>query len=100
MQGPGRLGYFVIPYTLGDYIAGQSFPSVTTADDAFAEAEASAAARVTKLLTIRGNKTVTEFHRALGRLVWDYVGMARNRAGLERAITQIQDLREGSSGKT
>jgi len=93
MQGLAD-GYFVIPYTLGDYIAGQSFPSVTTADDAFAEAEASAAARVTKLLTIRGNKTVTEFHRALGRLVWDYVGMARNRAGLERAITQIQDLRE------
>jgi succinate dehydrogenase / fumarate reductase flavoprotein subunit len=93
MQGLAD-GYFVIPYTLGDYIAGQSLSPVSTEDDAFAEAEASAAARVTKLLAIQGNKTVTEFHRALGRLVWDYVGMARNREGLESAITQIQDLRE------
>jgi succinate dehydrogenase / fumarate reductase flavoprotein subunit len=93
MQGLAD-GYFVIPYTLGDYIAGQSLSQVTTAEDAFAEAEASARARVTKLLSIQGDKTVMEFHRELGRLVWDYVGMARNREGLERSITQIQDLRE------
>ncbi len=92
MQGLAD-GYFVIPYTLGDYIANQSLPTVTTADDAFGEAEASAKARITKLLSIRGEKTVMEFHRELGRLVWDYVGMARNREGLESAIAQIQDLR-------
>jgi succinate dehydrogenase / fumarate reductase flavoprotein subunit len=92
MQGLAD-GYFVIPYTLGDYIANQSFPAVTTEEDAFAEAEASAKARITKLLSIRGEKTVMEFHRELGRLVWDYVGMARHRDGLESAITQIQDLR-------
>jgi succinate dehydrogenase / fumarate reductase flavoprotein subunit len=66
---------------------------VTTEDDAFAEAEASAKARITKLLSIQGHKTMMEFHRELGRLVWDYVGMARNREGLESAITRIQDLR-------
>jgi succinate dehydrogenase / fumarate reductase flavoprotein subunit len=92
MQGLAD-GYFVIPYTLGDYIAGQSLPTVTTDDDAFGEAEASAKARIAKLLSIGGNKTVMEFHRELGRIVWDNVGMARDREGLESAIAQIQDLR-------
>ncbi|PZO44389.1 MAG: fumarate reductase/succinate dehydrogenase flavoprotein subunit [Shackletoniella antarctica] len=92
MQGLAD-GYFVIPYTLGDYIAGQSLPTVTTDDDAFGEAEASAKARIAKLLSIGGNKTVMEFHRELGRIVWDNVGMARDRDGLESAIAQIQDLR-------
>lgn len=92
MQGLAD-GYFVIPYTLGDYIAGQSLPTVSTDDDAFGEAEASAKARITKLLSIRGEKTVMEFHRELGRIVWDNVGMARNREGMESAIAQIQDLR-------
>jgi len=93
MQGLAD-GYFVIPYTLGDYIAGQSFPTVTPDDDAFADAEANARDRVDALLRIQGHKTVMEFHRDLGRLVWNHVGMARNREGLESAITQIQDLRE------
>ena len=92
MQGLAD-GYFVIPYTLGDYMAGQSLPPVSTDDDAFGEAEASAKARITKLLSIQGDKTVREFHRQLGRIVWDHVGMARNREGLESAIAQIQDLR-------
>ncbi|HIK45509.1 MAG TPA: fumarate reductase/succinate dehydrogenase flavoprotein subunit [Leptolyngbyaceae cyanobacterium M65_K2018_010] len=92
MQGLAD-GYFVIPYTLGNYIASQSFPAVTPEAEAFAEAEASAQARLTHLLSIRGEKTVMEFHRQLGRLVWDHVGMARHREGLETAITQIQDLR-------
>ncbi|HEY9880428.1 MAG TPA: succinate dehydrogenase (quinone) flavoprotein subunit, partial [Leptolyngbyaceae cyanobacterium] len=93
MQGLAD-GYFVIPYTLGDYIASTPLPTVDTEQDAFAEAEASAKARVTKLLSIQGNKTVLEYHRELGRLVWDYVGMARNRDGLETVIGKIQDLRE------
>ena len=92
MQGLAD-GYFVIPYTLGDYLANQSLAPVSTDDDAFGEAEATVKARITKLLSIQGNKTVMEFHRDLGRIVWDNVGMARNRAGLEQAITDIQALR-------
>jgi len=92
MQGLAD-GYFVIPYTLGDYIARQPFDPVSTDDDAFVEAEATAKARNAKLLSINGTKTVMEFHRELGRIVWDEVGMARNQAGLERAIEQIQALK-------
>ncbi|HEY9763996.1 MAG TPA: fumarate reductase/succinate dehydrogenase flavoprotein subunit [Trichocoleus sp.] len=93
MQGLAD-GYFVIPYTLGDYIASTPLPAVDINQDAFTEAEASAKARITKLLSIQGNKTVLEYHRELGRLVWDSVGMARNRDGLETVIGKIQDLRE------
>ncbi|MBD2428353.1 fumarate reductase/succinate dehydrogenase flavoprotein subunit [Phormidium sp. FACHB-1136] len=92
MQGLAD-GYFVIPYTLGDYLANQSLAPVSTDDDAFGEAEATVKARITKLLSIQGNKTVMEFHRELGHIVWDNVGMARNREGLENAITEIQALR-------
>jgi succinate dehydrogenase / fumarate reductase, flavoprotein subunit len=92
MQGLAD-GYFVIPYTLGDYLGSQSLPPVTLEAEAFGEAEASAKARLTKLLTMNGNKTVMEFHRQLGRILWDHVGMARHREGLESAIIQIQDLR-------
>lgn len=92
MQGLAD-GYFVIPYTLGDYLANQALAPVSTDDDAFGEAEATVKARITKLLSIQGEKTVMEFHRELGRIVWDNVGMARNRAGLESAITEIQALR-------
>lgn len=92
MQGLAD-GYFVIPYTLGDYLANQPLAPVSTADDAFGEAEATVKARITKLLSIKGEKTVMEFHRELGRIVWDNVGMARNREGLEGAINDIQALR-------
>jgi len=92
MQGLAD-GYFVIPYTLGDYLANQPLAPVSTDDDAFGEAEATVKARITKLLSIQGHKTVMEFHRELGRIVWDNVGMARNREGLENAITDIQTLR-------
>ncbi|MFZ4640717.1 MAG: fumarate reductase/succinate dehydrogenase flavoprotein subunit [Nodosilinea sp.] len=91
MQGLAD-GYFVIPYSLGDYLAGQDLPAITTSDDAFAEAEASARAKVTKLLSIKGDKTVMEFHRQLGQVVWDQIGMARDREGLEQAIVTIQEL--------
>lgn len=92
MQGLAD-GYFVIPYSLGDYLAGQDLPAITTSDDAFAEAEASARAQVTKLLSIKGDKTVMEFHRQLGQVVWDQIGMARDRQGLEQAIGTLQELR-------
>ncbi len=93
MQGLAD-GYFVIPYTLGAYLASTATPTVAVENDAFAEAEAAAQNRITRLLTIQGDKTVMTFHRELGRLVWDYVGMSRNREGLESAIARIQDLRE------
>ncbi|MEO0538147.1 MAG: fumarate reductase/succinate dehydrogenase flavoprotein subunit [Cyanobacteria bacterium P01_A01_bin.123] len=93
MQGLAD-GYFIIPYTLGDYIARTELPAVDTGHPAFAEAETNARDRITRLLSIQGGKTVMTFHRELGRLVWDHVGMARNREGLEAAIARIQDLRE------
>ena len=92
MQGLAD-GYFVIPYTLGNYIATADLPTVETTHDAFDEAEATVKAKVNKLLSIQGNKTVTEFHRQLGKILWDYVGMSRNQSGLEKAIAQIAELR-------
>ncbi|NET36045.1 MAG: fumarate reductase/succinate dehydrogenase flavoprotein subunit [Cyanothece sp. SIO1E1] len=92
MQGLAD-GYFVIPYTLGDYIARTDLPPVETSHTAFEEAEATVRTRIHKLLSIQGEKTVTEFHRQLGRIVWDYVGMARDRSGLNYAIEAIAQLR-------
>lgn len=91
MQGLAD-GYFVIPYTLGDYIANNPLPKVTTDHEAFKEAEDASRKNLNKLLTIKGNKTVTEFHRELGHIMWDNVGMARNRQGLEKAIRDISKL--------
>lgn len=92
MQGLAD-GYFVIPYTLGDYLARNPLPSVDTQDDAFAEAEASVRSKTQKLLSIQGDKTIMQFHRELGQLVWDHVGMSRDRNSLETVIGQIQSLR-------
>ena len=93
MQGLAD-GYFVIPYTLGNYIANQSFGELSGNEDAFAEAESAARSRIDKLLSIQGSRTVTEFHRELGRIMWDEVGMSRNAAGLQRAVDSIASLRE------
>ncbi|MBX2863201.1 MAG: fumarate reductase/succinate dehydrogenase flavoprotein subunit [Leptolyngbyaceae cyanobacterium MAG.088] len=93
MQGLAD-GYFVIPYTLGDYLARNPLPPVKTDDDAFAEAEASVQAKIQKLLSIQGDKTVMQFHRELGQLVWDHVGMSRDRNSLKSVIGQIQALRK------
>ena len=93
MQGLAD-GYFVIPYTLGNYIAGSEADAVTTDHDAFAATEQAALDRLKKLLTIQGEKTVSEFHRELGQIMWDHVGMARHREGLQQAITQIATLRD------
>lgn len=89
-------GYFVIPYTLGHYIASESLSKVTVDHPAFGEAEASVRGGVEKLLQAgaRGNKTVTEFYRELGKIMWDKVGMARNEKGLESAMGSIKKLRE------
>jgi len=92
MQGLAD-GYFVIPYTLGNYLATTDLPIVETNNDAFDEAETTVNAKVNKLLSIQGNKTVTEFHRQLGKILWDNVGMSRNKSGLEKAIATIAELR-------
>ncbi|MGB3787563.1 MAG: fumarate reductase/succinate dehydrogenase flavoprotein subunit [Phormidesmis sp.] len=92
MQGLSD-GYFVIPYTLSHYIATNSIEPVETSGDAFAEAEASARARTLKLLSIKGEKTVLTFHRELGQLLWNGVGMSRSRKGLEETIAGVRSLR-------
>jgi succinate dehydrogenase / fumarate reductase flavoprotein subunit len=93
MQGLAD-GYFVIPYTLGDYLAKSKFAKVDTANPAFKEMEKAVADRVKKLMSGAGKKTPQEFHRELGRIMWDKVGMARNKKGLEEALRDIPKLRE------
>ena len=93
MQGLSD-GYFIIPYTLGAYIAGESLEKVDGSEDAFAEAEQDARDRLTRMLSINGDKTVLQLHRELGQKVWDYVGMSRNKEGLEKAIEEIGALKE------
>ncbi|NEP61118.1 MAG: fumarate reductase/succinate dehydrogenase flavoprotein subunit [Symploca sp. SIO2G7] len=92
MQGLAD-GYFVIPYTLGDYLARTPLPPVDSGHESFAEAEASIYSKLKKLLSIQGDKTVMQFHRELGQLVWDHVGMSRDRTQLESVIDKIQTLR-------
>lgn len=93
MQGLSD-GYFVIPYTLGNYLAGTSVASITTDHAAFDEAEAASRERIEKLFAPKGTKTVVEFHRELGRIMWDHVGMSRTKEGLETAISEIRSLRD------
>jgi succinate dehydrogenase / fumarate reductase flavoprotein subunit len=92
MQGLAD-GYFVIPYTIGGYLAGTSLPAVSNDHSAFTEAEASCQKKIDRLLSIRGKRTVDDFHRELGRILWDYCGMSRSNDGLEKARTLIQTLR-------
>jgi succinate dehydrogenase / fumarate reductase flavoprotein subunit len=93
MQGLAD-GYFVIPYTLAGYLGGSAFPEVATDHDAFKEAETSVQARIDALLAVKGKETPRQLHRRLGQLLWDYVGMSRNEAGLNRALTEIPRLRD------
>jgi succinate dehydrogenase / fumarate reductase flavoprotein subunit len=93
MQGLAD-GYFVLPYTITNWLAGEK-PGVVPLDHAeFKRCETEAHERLKKLLAIKGKKTAVEFHRELGLLMWDNVGMARNRTGLEGAIRRIRELRE------
>jgi len=93
MQGLSD-GYFVLPATIGDYLGGTKLEQVTTDHDAFVDAEANAKDTYDKLLNINGKKTVKEFHKELGEILWNKVGMARSEAGLKEAIEQITKLRE------
>jgi len=93
MQGLAD-GYFVLPYTIGDYLAPQlGERPVPTDHPAFTQAEAEVHGRVQGLLSVKGTRSVDHFHRQLGKIVWDYCGMARNRAGLEKALSEIPALK-------
>jgi succinate dehydrogenase / fumarate reductase, flavoprotein subunit len=92
MQGLAD-GYFVIPSSLGHYLGGTPLPAVTTDHDAFREAEVSVQAHIDRLLSVKGSRTPRQLHRELGSVLWDDVGMARNEAGLRRALTRIPELR-------
>jgi succinate dehydrogenase flavoprotein subunit len=93
MQGLAD-GYFVIPYTIGHYLASHKLDKVATDHPEVKKAEADVAARIKNLLSIKGKRTVTSFHRELGRIMWDLCGMARTRESLEQALQKIPTLRE------
>jgi succinate dehydrogenase / fumarate reductase flavoprotein subunit len=93
MQGLAD-GYFVLPYTISDYIASNKLEKVDTSHPAFREAERCVAEQTKRLLSINGKRTVDSFHRELGKVMWDYCGMARNQAGLEYALGRIPEIRE------
>ncbi len=93
MQGLAD-GYFVVPYTLAHYLGSTALPAVSTDHDAFREAESAVQERIDRLLSVKGAKTPRQLHRELGQLLWDEVGMARNEAGLRRALDRIPRLRD------
>ncbi len=93
MQGLAD-GYFVLPYTAGNYLASNKLEKVDTSHAAFRAAEAEVACNIKRLLDIKGTRSVDSFHRELGKLVWDYCGMSRNAEGLKYALTKIPELRE------
>ena len=92
MQGLAD-GYFILPYTVGGYLAGTNFTEVTCDHPAFKEAEVQAHSRLNTLLSIDGKRTVDDFHRELGLIMWEHCGMARNNEGLKKARNLIQTLR-------
>lgn len=92
MQGLAD-GYFVLPYTIGGYLAGITKDEVSPASQPFTDTEKEVAQRIERLLSINGKRTVDDFHRRLGLIMWEYCGMARNNEGLEKARGMIQQLR-------
>ena len=94
MQGLAD-GYFVIPYTLGNYLADEIYnPSIPTTHPAFEEAAKAVADRILSLKNINGKQSVESFHKRLGKIIWDKCGMARNREGLVQAIAEVQALKK------
>jgi len=92
MQGLAD-GYFVIPYTIGDYLASTAFDAVANDHQEFEGAEKGVRATTDRLMSIRGTRTVDDFHKALGKVMWNNVGMGRNKEGLKKAIDGIRSLR-------
>jgi succinate dehydrogenase / fumarate reductase flavoprotein subunit len=93
MQGLAD-GYFVIPYTIGDFLAGRLGEKISTDRDAFRSTEAEVDERIRRLTSVEGKRSPDSFHRELGRIVWDYCGIARNAGGLRKALELIPALRE------
>jgi succinate dehydrogenase / fumarate reductase flavoprotein subunit len=93
MQGLAD-GYFVIPYTIGDYLSSHLGEALSTETDDFRRTEADVQQRIGRLLAIKGARSADSFHRELGRIVWDYCGIARNAEGLKKALQLIPALRE------
>jgi len=92
MQGLAD-GYFIIPYTIGGYLAGSMQQAISTDHPAFDAAEKEASGQIRRLLDVNGNRPVDDFHRHLGLILWDYCGMARNDDGLKKAQRMVQQLR-------
>lgn len=94
MQGLAD-GYFILPYTIGDYLAGQiQVPKTDTDHPAFEEAEKAITDKINKLFNVKGKRSVDSFHKELGHIMWEYVGMARNEEGLKKGIEEIRKLRK------
>jgi len=93
MQGLAD-GYFILPYTIGDYLASTKLETVDASHSAVRDAETGVARQTNRLLEIRGKRTAASFHRELGRLLWDECGMSRNKPGLKKALQRIPELRE------
>ncbi|GAA1772691.1 fumarate reductase/succinate dehydrogenase flavoprotein subunit [Streptomonospora arabica] len=93
MQGLAD-GYFVLPNTINDYLAAGPFEKVDESSPEVEEAAAAVRARIDKLLSINGDRTVDSFHKELGHIMWDYCGMERSEEGLRKAVERIRELRE------
>jgi succinate dehydrogenase / fumarate reductase flavoprotein subunit len=93
MQGLAD-GYFVIPYTIGHYFAGTELPGIDTSAAEFRDTEEETVQRIDQLLSVDGSRSPRKFHRDLGRIMWDYVGMSREKEGLTTAIQQLEQLEE------
>ena len=92
MQGLAD-GYFIIPYTIGGYLAGVELADISDDHQAFHEAVSAVDSQIKTLLSINGSRTVDDFHRELGLIMWDYCGMSRSNDGLQKAREKIQELR-------
>jgi succinate dehydrogenase / fumarate reductase flavoprotein subunit len=93
MQGLAD-GYFIVPYTIGHYLASERPDKVDTDAAPFRQALSEVSQRMARLLAVRGKRTVDSFHRRLGKLMWDHCGMSRNAAGLQKALAEIPALRD------
>ncbi len=93
MQGLAD-GYFVIPYTIGGYLAGSGLAEITADHAAFKDSAGETRAVTDKLLSVKGKRTVDDFHKQLGQVMWDHCGMARNDESLTKALGLIKDLRQ------
>lgn len=93
MQGLAD-GYFVLPYTLGNYLGGAKLEKVTNTHDAFKAAAEGVKNEISQLMNIKGNRTVDSFHKELGHVMWEYCGMGRNEEGLKKALVEIPKIKE------